>query len=270
MGFIDNLFGRNGKQNDKNRGGKLENDGVCRRCHLIGHRKQGICSEDAQSSQSHPAVKAQGVLYHNQVNSNDHQRDGGTGAVDGHAVPGDDLHTQTADAVKQGRYKHAQRSSLTLRHLIPPKTKSPLPVSTDRGHNIYAVPPLVRFHSREKKPLGVRDSCAVTGVPGLSPTARCGSGGCSKGYSRKPPLPHSTMLEALCAGHVSGTCPFRRSDTNLAHFCLFVNRYSRATPVLRAASATAAATAGTTLGSKGWGMMLFSLSSSSVMMAARA
>ena len=63
----------------------------------------------------------------------------------------------------------------------------------------------------------------------------------------------------------------RRNGVSQEVLCqAFFQESVRATPVLRAASATAAATAGTTRGSKGLGMMFSSDSSSSGMTAARA
>ena len=102
-----------GEQNDENRRGKLEHNGISGGGQLVGDGKKDVGAADGQRPHQHPQVHFGPVAGQFKVQSDHHQSDGGAPPVDGHAAPGDHLDAQSPDAVQHSGQEHAQRSSLT-------------------------------------------------------------------------------------------------------------------------------------------------------------
>src|SRR5699024_10310097 len=94
-----------GQQDHEDRGGKLQDDGVGGGGQLVGQGEEHVGAAYAHSPQGDPPVEAEAVAAEEQVVPYHQQGDHVPGAVDAHAVPGDNLHTQPPDAVQHGGEK---------------------------------------------------------------------------------------------------------------------------------------------------------------------
>ena len=171
-----------GEQDDEDGGGELQDNGVGGGGQLVGHGEQGVGAADAHRPHQDPPVEPGRVPGRPEDTADDQQGHQVPPAVDGQAVPGDDLDAQPPDAVQQGGGKDAQRP----RPPGYPQRKTP-PVPKDRGR-LDAVPPLFAALS-QRRPQRVNDSRAVPGAPVLPYSASAVQGAAPGGIPHRSSPP---------------------------------------------------------------------------------